>query len=243
MKFSVTQYIEPGKNILTQYVLLFLASLIPPCFHCTGSHQPLFSLLHWLPCWPNESRNIRCRTHNVVLQFFRSFHATAWHYVTFIFSLTVVFALIWIIQITIPVKAIFGSRNAFRRAILNTFGWMTADSSVSAYVQYLRSTSRDVLCRQSWWQRWSFWQLKYSRTIMLEVWAGCFDDLLGIGNVSYSCYLLVWVWASFCVARKFWLPCHISKKSWTLAILCNFLSSASFFNSKSFSVSVRFNDV
>ena len=41
----------------------------------------------------------------------------------------------------------------------------------------------------------------------------------------------------FCVAHRFWLPCHISKKSWTLAILCHFLSSTSFFNSKSFSVS------
>jgi hypothetical protein len=48
---------------------------------------------------------------------------------------------------------------------------------------------------------------------------------------------LFWVRDFFCVARRFWLPCHISKKSWTFAILCNFHSSASFFNSKSFSVS------
>jgi len=43
---------------------------------------------------------------------------------------------------------------------------------------------------------------------------------------------------SFCTARRFWLPCHISKKSWTLAILCNPLSSASFIISVSFPVFV-----
>jgi len=49
---------------------------------------------------------------------------------------------------------------------------------------------------------------------------------------------LFWV-RDFCwVACRFWLPCHISKKSWTLAILSNFLSSASFFTSESFSVLV-----
>jgi len=41
---------------------------------------------------------------------------------------------------------------------------------------------------------------------------------------------------SFCVARRFWLPCHISKKSWTLAIRCNFFSSAALFMSMSLSV-------
>jgi len=35
--------------------------------------------------------------------------------------------------------------------------------------------------------------------------------------------------ASFCVACRFWLPCHISKKLWTLAILCHFICSASRF--------------
>jgi len=49
---------------------------------------------------------------------------------------------------------------------------------------------------------------------------------------------LLWARDSFFVACRFWLPCHISKKSWTLAILCNFLSSASFFISELFSVFV-----
>jgi len=43
---------------------------------------------------------------------------------------------------------------------------------------------------------------------------------------------------SFLVARRFWLHCHISKKLWTLAILCKGLSSTSFFISESFSVLV-----
>jgi len=48
---------------------------------------------------------------------------------------------------------------------------------------------------------------------------------------------LFWVRDSYWVASRFWLPCHISKKSWTLAIVCNFLSSTSFFISELLSVS------
>jgi len=47
---------------------------------------------------------------------------------------------------------------------------------------------------------------------------------------------LIWARDSFWLARMFRLPYHISKKLWTLAILSNFLSSASFFISESFSV-------
>ena len=46
LKFSVNQHIEPDENILTQSVLVFLVSLIPPCFRCTDRHWPLFSLFH-----------------------------------------------------------------------------------------------------------------------------------------------------------------------------------------------------
>jgi len=66
------------------------------------------------------------------------------------------------------------------------------------------------------------------------------QDALTISSVSkmYPTVVICLFWARdyFCVARRFWLPCHISKKSWTLAILCNFLSSASFFISESLSV-------
>ena len=43
---------------------------------------------------------------------------------------------------------------------------------------------------------------------------------------------------SFWVACRFWLPCHISNKSWALAILCKFLSSASLYISGSGSLIV-----
>jgi len=42
---------------------------------------------------------------------------------------------------------------------------------------------------------------------------------------------------SICVSHRFWLPSPITKKSWILGILCNLLSSADVFNSKSFIVS------
>jgi len=38
---------------------------------------------------------------------------------------------------------------------------------------------------------------------------------------------LVWAWDSISVTGRIWLPCHISKKSWTLAILWNVLSFSS----------------
>jgi len=41
---------------------------------------------------------------------------------------------------------------------------------------------------------------------------------------------LFWMWDSFCVACRFWQPCHISKMLWTLVILFNIHSFATFFN-------------
>ena len=82
-------------------------------------------------------------------------------------------------------------RNVFRCAILVPFDWMTLDSPNMTDIQDLRSSSRQFVCRQSWWQRWSSWQFKCSRTIMLKEWPGCFDDLFRVQNVSYSGHLLV----------------------------------------------------
>jgi len=50
-----------------------------------------------------------------------------------------------------------------------------------------------------------------------------------------------WAQDSFCGALGFWLPCKRSKKSWTLAIQCNFLCSASLFISISLSALVGCN--
>jgi len=66
-----------------------------------------------------------------------------------------------------------------------------------------------------------------------------FQDAWMISSVSemYATAVICLVLAgdSFSVAGRFWLPWYVSKKWWTLAILCNFLFSASHFSSMSFS--------
>jgi len=68
------------------------------------------------------------------------------------------------------------------------------------------------------------------------------QDALTISSVSeiYPKAVIwsLWVRDSFCVACRFWLPCHTSKKLWTMAILCNIHSSASLCNSRWFAVLV-----
>jgi len=70
-------------------------------------------------------------------------------------------------------------------------------------------------------------------------------DALTISSVSELCPMavicLIGAQDFFRVAHRFWLPCHIPKKSWTLALLCNSLSSTSFFISESVSVFVESN--
>ena len=74
----------------------------------------------------------------------------------------------------------------------------------------------------------------------------CDQDALTFSSVSEMCPMAVicffWAWDAFCVACRFWLPCHISKRSGTLAILCSVLSSTSSVISKSISVCVLTND-
>jgi len=71
---------------------------------------------------------------------------------------------------------------------------------------------------------------------MVKVWPGCKGDGFRDQNVFHGSRLLVSVQDHFWVARRIWLPWQISNKSWTFAIVCNFLSSASFFISELFSV-------
>ena len=72
------------------------------------------------------------------------------------------------------------------------------------------------------------------------------QDTLMISSVSEiyptTVIWLVWEADSFCAARRIWLLCQISKTSWTLASLCNVLSSDSHFIAESFSVFVGSND-
>jgi len=73
------------------------------------------------------------------------------------------------------------------------------------------------------------------------------QNALTISSVSeiYHTAVIYLFWARYycCVVHRFWLPCQISNKFWTLAILCNYLSSASLFISKSFSVFIVSNAV
>jgi hypothetical protein len=78
-------------NILTHSVLLFLISLIPPFFHCSNHHQHIFSLVHWSPCWWNQSGNIFYGTNNLVLWGNRSVDAIVQLYIEFILCLIVLF--------------------------------------------------------------------------------------------------------------------------------------------------------
>jgi len=176
---------------LTHSVLLFLHSFIPPRFNSIDCHQHLHSLSFWLQCWPNQSGNIRRDTQIMQLWPFQILDDIVLLCIWFIVCHTIIFAVIWLIHFAIPVWPILSVRNAFRCAILITFDWIMVDSPDSADIYDLSSSSREVLCRQSWWQRWSFWQLNCSCAIMLEEWPGCLDDLLRIWNVLYGGHLPV----------------------------------------------------
>jgi len=63
MKLWVKQHKESGENTLTQSVLPFLVSLIPPHFHFIDHRQQLFSLVLWRLCCRNESGNTQCGIH------------------------------------------------------------------------------------------------------------------------------------------------------------------------------------
>jgi len=176
---------------LTHPVLLFFSSFISPRFNCIDRHQHLLSLSLWLPGRTNQSGHIGRVAHIMLLWAFRILDTIVVLYIGFIVRCTILFTGIWIIQVPIPVKPIIGIRNADRCAIIVGFDWMMVDSPDSADIYDLSSSSREVLCRQSWWQRWSFWQFKCSGTIMLKEWPGCFDDLFCVRNLSHGGYLLV----------------------------------------------------
>ena len=113
---------------LTHSVLLFLPSFVSPCFNCIDRHQHLFSLSLWIPCRPNQSGHIWRGAHILLLWAFRILSAIVGAYIGFIICCTIIFAVIWIIQVAIPVQPIIGVRNAFRCAMVVAFDWMMVDS-------------------------------------------------------------------------------------------------------------------
>jgi len=216
------------------FVRLFLDALIPSHFHYIDCRQWLFILLYCRSYRPNQSGNIRCGTNNPLLRGVSMLTAVVQFHIGYIVCLPVALAFIWIIQIPIPVKPIFGVWIAFWWTILITPGRMAVDMSDSANIQYLSSSSREVLCRQSWWHRWFCDNLNAAAPSCPK----SDQNALTIYSVSemYPTTVISVFWArySFCAARRFWLPSHISKKSWTLAIQCNFFCLASRFISMSF---------
>jgi len=130
-------------------------------------------------------------THILLLWAFRILDDIALLCIRLIICHPIMFVVIGIIQVVIPVKPMFCFINAFSYPIVITFNTRMLDSSDLAVIQYLSSFSREVLCKHTWWQRWSFWQLKCSCTITLTEWPGWFDDLFHVINVYYGCYLHV----------------------------------------------------
>jgi len=155
-------------------------------WHSSTPFQPGY----WPPCWQDQSRIIGWGTHDQVIWAVRGLDPIVWPNFGFIVFHAVHFAVVWVIQMTFPGKAIFDVRNAFRCTIIVTLKLMMIDCFNSADMHYFSSSSRLVLCRYSWWQRWSFWKFDCSRAIMSEVWPGFFDDFFNIGNVSYGGHLL-----------------------------------------------------
>jgi len=153
MTFWVKLHNELGDNRLMYSVLLFLNPLIPPHFHYIDCHERLFSIFLWPSYMANQLGNIQCGTHIPLLWGFWILTALVQFHIWFIVCLPVVFAVIWIIQVPIPVQPIFSDWNDFRWTILITFGRMAVDLFDSADIQYFSSSSTEVLCRQSWWHR------------------------------------------------------------------------------------------
>jgi len=150
MIFSIKLHNEHRDHTLTYSVQLFLDPHISPGFHCIVCHQRLFRLLLWPSYRPNQSGNIQCGTHIPLLWHFWIITAVVQCHIRFSVWHPVVFAVVWIIQVPIPVKPIFVVWNTFRWTILITFGRMAVESCHFADIQNLSSSSRGVLCRQSW---------------------------------------------------------------------------------------------
>jgi len=161
---------EPTYRIWWKYIDVFCrlffsspySSLVRLCGPLSTHFEPVIRL----SCWSNWSWDISCSTHIPLLWGFWILIAVVTLWVGFIVCQPVVLAVMLIIWVHIPVKLIVGIGSAFSRTVLTTFRWMEVNSSSLAYIQSLSSSCREVLCTQTLWHRWSFWQFKCSGTIM-----------------------------------------------------------------------------
>jgi len=143
---------------------------------------------------------------------------------------------------------------------LSKLPFKSSQSSMSERLSGALSSSHSTGWRLIVWIRWTFNLRVRSPGRSLADKAGGHDalsdslnaappscwksvqDALTICSVSEmyrtAVFCLFRPWDSFCVAGGSWLPCHISKKLWTLAILGNVLSSTCFLISELLSVFV-----
>ena len=128
LKLKLSVKLHTAGEPLTHPVLHCFSSFISPRFNCIDRHQQLFSLSLWFPGRPNQSGHIWRGAHILLLWAFWILDAIVVLYIRFIVRCTILFTVIWSIQVAIPVKPIIGIRNAFRCAIIVALDWMTVDS-------------------------------------------------------------------------------------------------------------------
>jgi len=167
-------------------ILIQFHSRIPPRFNCIERHQHLFSQSLWLPCRPNQSRNIWRSVNIVLLWAVRILDVIVLLYIRFNVHPAIVFTVTQILSVPIAVEPIISVRNVITCPILIPFNWKRVNSADSADVQYFTSSSREVLHWQRWWQWRSVWQFTCSWTLRYKEWPGCSDDLFFVRNVSHG---------------------------------------------------------
>jgi len=217
-------------------VLHLLVPRIPPGIHCNDLHQHHFSLFFDLHVG---------RINLGTLSAGFTSHCS------------------WVSGWSTPVpSSMSGSLSASPSCSLS-FGlskskFQSCQFSVSKMLSCALSSSRSTGWRSIHWIRRMITIWLLSTRMFLTDEAGSKGDLSGNFNAAaLSCWKFdqeglrissesdiyatavncsFWARDSFCVAHRFWLPCHISKKLWTFTILYNFLSCSCLFISNSVSV-------
>jgi len=93
LKLSVQLHKEAGET-LTQSVLVFLNSHIPPRIHCINRYEHLLSMATSPPCWLNQYGYIWCGTHILHLWGFDVLNGIVWLNIRLNVCLAILFAVI-----------------------------------------------------------------------------------------------------------------------------------------------------
>jgi len=103
LKLKLSVKLHKAGEPLTHSVLGFFPFCISPHFSCIDRHQHLFSLSLWLACRRNQSGHIWRGTHILLRWVFQILDAIVVLYIGFIIHCATLFAVIWNIQVAIPV--------------------------------------------------------------------------------------------------------------------------------------------